>query len=118
MNTILRIPHPVEGSVDILADEKDVVIKAHWPFDLQADEWVDITGRFRQEDLTRLATLVIEQSGPHSIESEHDHLTLERAGETFSFDLSRGGVVPRRLILDFPLEHLQALSAATPRGDA
>ncbi|CAM5725806.1 hypothetical protein SVIOM342S_07340 [Streptomyces violaceorubidus] len=35
--------------MDILADEKDVVIRAHWPFDLQTDEWVDITGRFRQE---------------------------------------------------------------------
>ncbi|CAM5605621.1 hypothetical protein STENM36S_01465 [Streptomyces tendae] len=104
--------------MDILADEKDVVIRAHWPFDLQTDEWVDITGRFRQEDLTRLAALVIERSGPHSIESEHDHLTLERDGETFSFDLSRSGFMPRRLILDFPLEHLRALSAATPQGDA
>ncbi|MEU6450956.1 MULTISPECIES: hypothetical protein [unclassified Streptomyces] len=118
MNTILRIPHPIEGSVDILTDEKDVVIKAHWPFDLQTDEWVDITGRFPHEDLTRLVNAAIANSGPHSIDSEHGHLTLERTGEKFSFDLSRSGVLPQRLLLDFPLEHLQELSAATDRGEA
>ncbi|CAM5605705.1 hypothetical protein STENM327S_07961 [Streptomyces tendae] len=57
---------------------------------------MDITGRFRQEDLTRLAALVIERSGPHSIESEHDHLTLERDGDAPPFDLSRSGFMPRR----------------------
>lgn len=115
--TILSIPHPIEGSVDIVSERTDVVIKAHWPFDLETDDWVDITGRFRREDLDQIIAMVMAQSGPFAIELGQDHLTLERLGEQFLFDLSRGGAMPKRLMLEFPLKHLQALSVATTQGD-
>ncbi|MEV5901409.1 hypothetical protein [Streptomyces sp. NPDC052127] len=115
--TILSIPHPIEGSVDIVSEKADVVIKAHWPFDLETDDWVDITGRFRREDLARIAVGAMTQAGPHTIELGQDFLTLECLGERFLFDLSRGGAMPKRLMLEFPLEQLQALGAATTRSD-
>ncbi|MFD8436591.1 hypothetical protein ACFV2I_16005 [Streptomyces microflavus] len=115
---ILSITHPVEGSVDIISEETDVVIKARWPFDLETDEWVDIVGRFRRSDLDDLVASVITQPGPHTIELGQDYLTLEGLGEKFLFDLSRGGVVPKRLMLQFPLALLQELRAATTRGDS
>lgn len=115
--TILSIPHPIEGSVEVVSERTDVVIKAHWPFDLETDEWVDITSRFRHDDFDRVVAMVMTQAGPFSIELEQDHLTLERLEENFLFDLSRSGPMPKRLMLEFPLKYLLALSAVTTRSD-
>lgn len=117
MSMTLSFPHPVEGSVDIFSDADVAVVKAHWPFDLETDEWVDITGTFRRADFARVIADVTATAGPHTIELEHDRLTLERLGERFLFDLSRAGAMPKRLMLEFPLEYLHTLGEKATRSD-
>lgn len=115
--TILTIEHPAEGSVAFVSDRVDVLILVRWPLDLETDEFVNITGRFRREDLERVAAATMETDGSHTVERGESRLTLERRGKNFTFDLARLGSMPKRLLLDFPLEHLQALCAETARSN-
>jgi len=116
MSTILSIKHPVEGSVDILSEDPDVLVKVRWPFDISSDEWIDIIGRFRREDLDRIATAAVRGPGRYTIQSGDDSLTLQPRGDSFKLGLSRGGRMPKSLELEFPIEHLQALVAAAGRN--
>jgi hypothetical protein len=114
----LSFPRPVDGSVDIFTDADVAVVKAHRPFDLETDERVDITGTLRSEDFARVVADATATAGPHTIELEHDRLTLERQGERFLFDLSRVGARPKCLMLEFPLEYLHTLGERATRSDA
>src|SRR2546423_12940590 len=108
---IFSIPHPVEGSVDILGEDTDILIKVRWPFDLASDEWVEMIGCFRREDFDRAVVATMEQPGQHVIDHGDDRLVLDRVGDHFVFDLSRGGSMPKRLTLEFSVEHLRDLRA-------
>jgi hypothetical protein len=42
--------HPVDGFIRLSVNSNIVWLKCHWPFDLESDDWINITNEFRVED--------------------------------------------------------------------
>jgi hypothetical protein len=38
--------HPVDGYVELFADNDVATLRCHWPIDLKADDWIDIENHY------------------------------------------------------------------------
>ncbi len=98
-------PQRSEGNFVIELRRDEVVVRCHWPFDLETEEWIDITNSFARDDyahwvddLSRQDTARVNGVRGGFLEGTHlrDKVRLEVSAATDD--------APTRLALNFELE--------------
>lgn len=77
---VFRHPETSEGFITIQPDGATVCVKAHWPFDRAADDWIEVENRFSSAAYERCLRGLLA-SGSGAVEGlEGGFLRLERQG--------------------------------------
>lgn len=103
MNELLfELRHPVDGKLTLMSSEGVVELKCRWPFDLDADDWIAITNRYRESALREAATTAA-MGETSRVEGLHGGtLTITKVGPKscrIEFDNGQAGFMRRSLEL-------------------
>jgi hypothetical protein len=86
---VLLRRHPAGGLLDLAAEGDVMVLRCHWPVDLEDDEWIDIQNRYSMSSYVRAISNAMTTGNGEASGVAGGFLRFNSLSDGFHIDFSR-----------------------------